>query len=149
VDDERVVVQVSRWRKILATKGTVAFPIDSIVRVEHDPIARAHVKIGIRQWRKHGTGVWRLGVYHGLDGWSFWSIGVGRNTVLIECSGQRYRFVVVEVADPGRTVREIRSAMARAAARAPRRSEPGRGAVAPPSAPLSRRGRVEGAPLQD
>ncbi len=71
------------------------------------------MKTGLRQWRKHGSGVWRLGVYHGLDGWSFWSIGVGRNAVLIECSGQRFRFVVVEVADPAETVREISAAAER------------------------------------
>ena len=82
-----VVVRVSGWRRVLATKGTLRFPLASIVRIDHDPLARAHVKIGLRQWRKHGSGVWRLGVYHGLDGWSFWSIGLGRNAVLIECSG--------------------------------------------------------------
>ena len=67
-------------------------------------------KTGFRQWRKHGQGVWRVGIYHGLDGWSFWSIGVGRNAVLIECSGERFRYVVVEVADAAETVREIRTA---------------------------------------
>ena len=63
------------------------------------------MKTGLRQWRKHGQGVWRIGTYHGLDGWSFWSIGLGRNAVLIECSGERLRYVVIEVADAERTVR--------------------------------------------
>jgi hypothetical protein len=82
----------------------------SIVRIDHDPSARAHVTTGFHQWRKHGQGVWRVGTYHGLDGWSFWSIGLGRNAVLIECSGERLRYVVIEVADAERTVREIRVA---------------------------------------
>ena len=87
VGADEVVVRLRGWRTLLAAKGTIRFPLASIVRVEHDPLARAHVKTGLRQWREHGQGVWRLGTYHGLDGWSFWSIGLGRNAVLIECSG--------------------------------------------------------------
>jgi hypothetical protein len=58
-------------------------------------------------------------VYHGIDGWSFWSIGMGRNAVLIECSGERFRYVVIEVADPVATVREIRGAASRVTSRIP------------------------------
>ena len=119
IEGEEVVVRVSGWRKVLATRASVRFSLASIVRIDHDPLARAHVKVGWRQWRRHGTGVWRVGVYHGLDGWSFWSIGVGRNAVLIECSGERFRFVVVEVADADATVREIRAAAARVTQRIP------------------------------
>jgi len=110
VEGDRVVVRLRGWRSVLATRSTIRFPLASIVRIDHDPSVRAHVKIGLRQWRKHGQGVWRLGTYHGLDGWSFWSIGLGRNAVLIECSGERFRYVVVEVADAQRTVREVRAA---------------------------------------
>jgi hypothetical protein len=113
------VVRVRGWRKVLATKGSLRFPLASIVRIDHDPLARAHVKIGFRQWRPHGQGVWRVGVYHGLDGWSFWSIGVGRNAVLIECTGERFRYVVVEVEDAAKTVREIRTAAAKVTRRIP------------------------------
>ncbi len=119
VEGDEVVVQLRGWRRIVATRGTLRLPLASIVRVDHDPSARAHVKIGLRQWRKHGQGVWRVGTYHGLDGWSFWSIGLGRNAVLIECSGERFRYVIIEVADARATVREIRLAVGRATRRVP------------------------------
>ena len=113
VEGDQVVVGLRGWRRIVATRGTIRFPLASIVRIDHDPSARAHVIIGLHQWRKHGQGVWRVGTYHGLDGWSFWSIGLGRNAVLIECSGERLRYVVIEVEDARRTVREIRVAAAK------------------------------------
>ena len=113
LEGDQVVVRLSGWRKIVATRSTVKFPVSSIKRVEHDPLARAQVKIGFRNWRRHGQGVWRIGTYHGLDGWSFWSIGVGRNAVFIECSGERFRYVVIEVADPDATVSELRAAQMR------------------------------------
>ena len=120
LEDDDVVIRLHGWRRLLAMKGTIRLPLASVVRVDRDPSARAHVQTGIRQWRKHGQGVWRLGTYHGLDGWSFWSIGLGRNAVLIECAGERLHYVVIEVADPERTVREIRLAAGRATQQIPR-----------------------------
>jgi hypothetical protein len=113
VEGDQVVVYLRGWRRVVATRGTIRFPLSSVVRIEHDPLARAHVRIGLHQWRKHGQGVWRIGTYHGLDGWSFWSVGLGRNAVLIECAGERLRYVVIEVADAEATVREIDVAAAK------------------------------------
>lgn len=113
VEGNDVVISLKGWRRLLATRAEVRFSVASVIRVDHDPLARAHVRSGLRNWHRHGQGVWRIGVYHGIDGWSFWSIGIGRNAVLMECSGERFRYVVVEVADPGRTVGEIRAAAGR------------------------------------
>jgi hypothetical protein len=107
------VIRLSRWRKLFATRAEIKIPLSSISRIEHDPGVRAHVRTGLRKPRRHGGGLWRLGVYHGLDGWSFWSIGIGRNAVLIEAAGERFRYVVIEVADPAQTVREVRAALER------------------------------------
>lgn len=127
VEKESVTARLSGWRRVLSTKAAITVPLASVARVEHDPMARAHVRSGLRNWRRHGQGIWRLGVYHGIDGWSFWSIGIGRNAVLIECSGERFRYLVIEVADPQRAVREIRSAAGRLTGRIPG------GAPAPPA----------------
>jgi len=139
VGGDGVVVRLHGWRRLVATKGTIRIPLTSIVRVDHDPLARAHVKTGLRQWRAHGQGLWRLGTYHGLDGWSFWSIGLGRNAVLIECSGERLRYVVIEVADAGRTVQEIRLATCAATRQAP--AGPGTNLATPDRAPRRRESR--------
>ena len=120
VEKDEVVIRLTGWRRLLATRSEVRFSLASVTRVEHDPLARAHVRSGLRNWRRHGQGVWRIGVYHGMDGWSFWSIGIGRNAVLMECSGERFRYVVIEVAEPARTVREIRAAAGRLTGEVPR-----------------------------
>ena len=100
----RVVVRLSGWRRRPRHRSAeLRFPLGVDRRASST--TRSPVRTcaaGSASWRKHGQGFWRLGIYHGLDGWSFWSIGLGRNAVLIECSGERFRYVVVEVADPGR-----------------------------------------------
>lgn len=109
VEDSEVVARVEGWRAVLATKRRLRIPLDKVVRVTHDPAPRSSVRAKLRR-RAARTGLYRLGVYHSMDGWSFWSIGLGRNAVIIETSGARYRFVIIEVADPRATVALVRGA---------------------------------------
>ncbi|MGO9197751.1 MAG: hypothetical protein ACLQK4_11585 [Acidimicrobiales bacterium] len=115
LEGDEVAVRLSGWRSVWAMKRRLAVPLSEVVSVEHDPAARLHIQAKLRH-RSGQTGVFRVGPYHSLQGWSFWSIGLGRNAVVIESSGPRYRFLVVEVEDPASTVDEIR----RAAGLAPR-----------------------------
>ena len=43
VEGDQVVVYLRGWRRVVATRGTIRFPLSSVVRIEHDPLARAHV----------------------------------------------------------------------------------------------------------
>lgn len=110
VEDEDVVVALGGWRAALAMKRRLRIPLARVLRVEHDAQPRLHVRAKLRK-RAGQTGMFRLGSYHSLDGWSFWAIGLGRNAVVIETTGAPYRFVVVEVEEPYETVAAIRKAV--------------------------------------
>jgi hypothetical protein len=109
VEGDEVVVRLSGWRAVYAVRRELRIPASAVTRVEHDPAVRSHVSAKLRR-RGGRSGVFRIGSYHSLAGWSFWSVGLARNAVLIESEATRYRFVVVEVADPARTVSEIGAA---------------------------------------
>jgi hypothetical protein len=70
-------------------------------------IVSTSLRIRVRP-RSH---VFRLGVFRGRNGWSFWACGIGRGAVLIETEGYRFRFVVFEVARPGAAVSSIEEAL--------------------------------------
>lgn len=109
VEGDDVVVHLQGWRAALAVKRRLTIPLSAVVRVSHDPLARSNVRAKLRR-RAGRSGLFRVGAYHSLQGWSFWSIGLGRNAVVVEASGARYRFLVIEVADPAATVAELRRA---------------------------------------
>ena len=109
VEGDTVLARVTGWRAVGAMSRGVSVPLSAVVGVAHDPDARLHVRAKLRR-RASRTGLVRLGTYHSLDGWSFWSIGLGRNAVVVEASGARFRYVVIEVADPAATVEEVRLA---------------------------------------
>jgi hypothetical protein len=110
VEEENIVVMLSGWRKVWAVKNRVVIPFDSVVRIDHDSAVYTLIQAKIRSSRRTGSRVFRVGAYHGLMGWSFWSCGTGRNAIVIETSGQQYRYVVVEMPDPLRLVRSLRQA---------------------------------------
>jgi hypothetical protein len=111
VEGDRVVVRVPGWRCLLALRRRLALPLDALVSVAHDPRAREHVAVSNWQTRRHRSGLWRYGTYHCFQGWSFWAIGMGRNAVVLTLTRGRYRYVVVEVADPAATVRAVEAAL--------------------------------------
>ncbi|MHB8245408.1 MAG: hypothetical protein ACYDGN_08650 [Acidimicrobiales bacterium] len=106
ITGDKLVISLSGWRSVWAVKRKVSVPLSTVVRVVHDPNARANVRAKLRK-RAGRTGLFRVGSYHSLEGWSFWAIGLGRNAVVIETSGFRYRFLVIEVEDPASTVELI------------------------------------------
>lgn len=109
VEEGELLVRLRGWRAVLAMKKTLSLPVSTIVRAEVDPQPRLHVRAKLRK-RAGRSGLFRLGTYHSLDGWSFWAIGLGRNAVVVETDGARYRFVVVEVASPEATAATLRQA---------------------------------------
>lgn len=111
VEGEAVVARLRSWRMVVAFKRKVSVPLSSVVGVRRDPEVRAHVRAKLRM-RASRSGMMRLGVYHSMDGWSFWAVGLARNAVVVETSGTRFRFVVVEVADPLAKVEELNRAVA-------------------------------------
>jgi hypothetical protein len=112
VADDFLEVRLSGWRSVLALRRRLRVPLSAVASVQHSSRAYVLVPTSIRLRRRSRPHLWRLGVYRGRSGWSFWSCGLGRGAVVIETQGYRFRFVVVEVSDPGAVIRRLEAALA-------------------------------------
>jgi hypothetical protein len=108
VADEVLVIRLAGWRAVWATQRSLRIPLEAVVAVAHDPAAHQRVNTRLRKIRGSRTALFKLGAHHGRVGWTFWACGLARNAVVIETTGVRYRFVVVEVANPKRVVAAVR-----------------------------------------
>ncbi len=108
VDGDVLVVRMRGWRAVWAMQRRLRLPLQVIVNVGHDPDVYQRVSTKLRRSGRARTTMFKLGSQHGSDGWSFWSCGYGRNAVLIETVGIRYRFVIVEVESPAAVVQSVR-----------------------------------------
>ena len=110
VEGDAVVVTLSGWRAVWAVQRRLRIPVGVITGVTHEPAVYVIVSTKLRKNRRARSTTFKLGSQHGREGWSFWACGYGRNAVLIETAGFRYRYVVVEVAEPAASVRAIAQA---------------------------------------
>jgi hypothetical protein len=110
IEDDSLVVRLEGWRAVWAAKRTLIVPLTAVISVQHDPGVYVHVRTRMRSVRRAATTTFKLGAQHSADGWSFWACGLARNAVVVETTGVRYRYIVVEVADPASSVTTLRDA---------------------------------------
>jgi hypothetical protein len=124
VEADTLVVRLEGWRAIWAAKRTLRVPLQALVAVRHDPGVYANITTRLRGNRRSHTSMFKLGAYPSAAGWSFWSCGMARNAVVLETVGLRYRFIVIEVADPQSVVATVGRAAGIEAPKPPERATP-------------------------
>ncbi|HEV3113550.1 MAG TPA: hypothetical protein VGY99_23950 [Candidatus Binataceae bacterium] len=110
VDGVTLVVEVLGWSKLWCLKSRLDIPLRCVRQVT----ANGALPKGF--WlRWPGTyipGVLKAGSYWNGSRWSFWDVRHGRdNVVVIELSGWKYDYLVVEVNNPTATIERVRSAI--------------------------------------
>jgi hypothetical protein len=111
VEGDELVLRLHGWRRVVGVSRGTRVPLASVTAVRHDSSPHSSVPTKLRVRARGRSRLWRLGAYHGGAGWTYWACGRGRSAVVIETSGTRYRFVVVEAADPLRVIATVRAAV--------------------------------------
>ncbi len=103
VDGNMVVIALSGPAKVLSLRGKVTFPLDCVVSVRSTP----HVfsKDGTFSRRLGSITIptfFRVGSFRGYrdQGPAFWACFRGESALTFELENFRYRYVVMDVADP-------------------------------------------------
>ncbi len=89
-------ITLSGWRAVFGLRRALDVPFARIESADWEPSVYGVVPTTLRPRVKPRSHLWRIGVYRGRLGWSFWSCGMGRNALLIRTENFRFRFVVVE-----------------------------------------------------
>ena len=104
IEDENLLVKLSGWDKIWALKSEVRVPLNEIESV------RRATKLGLwpQGLRVPGTqvpGVIAAGSYWWRGEWEFWSVRHPKSAIVINTTRQKYRRIVIEVANPDEILR--------------------------------------------
>ena len=107
VDRGLVVISLHGPARLLSLRGKVAFPLDSVLSVKSTP--NVFSKNGTFSRRLGNITIptfFRVGSFKGFrnQGSSFWVCFRGENAITFELENFRYRYVVVDVADPKATL---------------------------------------------
>ena len=105
----KLVVEVQGWDKLWAFKGRLEIPL------EHVSGIRAAENERVRGIKAPGTyipGVITAGTFHRVGSKVFWDVHDHARAIAIDLHDDRYAALIVEVADPEATIREIERAIA-------------------------------------
>jgi hypothetical protein len=111
LDSDQILIKVLGWSRLWCLKSRLEISLTYIRSVRAD--GDLPKGFWIRLPGTYIPGVIKAGSYtNGRGHWSFWDIGRNRDRILvIELSGGKYDFIVVEVVNPTATIEMVRRAL--------------------------------------
>jgi hypothetical protein len=112
IEGDRAVFVVEGLHKMWAMRSRLEIPLAHITHVEADPDAAGAWWHG---WKVMGTdvpGLFAAGTFYLHGDWVFWDVRDPSRSVVVSLDDERYKQLIVEVADPGEVVDRLRTAVA-------------------------------------
>ncbi|MDN5853595.1 MAG: hypothetical protein L0K86_12275 [Actinomycetia bacterium] len=110
IRDDRLIVNVEGLRRVWALKRGFDIPLEHVCGVTADP-AISRTRKGIRAPGTYLPGVITAGTYYRFGERHFWDVRRPENVIVIELRNERYKRLIVEVADPAKAVATIERAV--------------------------------------
>ena len=114
VEGQRLVFVVQGWDKLWALKSRLEIPIAHVLGVRADPEPAMGWFQGVKLGGTDLPNLFKAGSFYQDGGMVFWDVRHPEDTLVIDLDHERYKKLVIEVADPGAALRLIEQAIARA-----------------------------------
>jgi hypothetical protein len=107
--DDKLVVEIKGWDQVWAMKRRLEISLDHVtgIRAATDEVPR-----GVRIPGTHVPGVIAAGTFYDMGEKVFWAVHDSERAIAIDLHDEDYSMLVLEVADPDATIREIERAVA-------------------------------------
>lgn len=112
IADQTLHLEVKGLDKLWALKSRLEIPLAHVRGVDRDAEEARRFWKGVRVPGTHVPGVIAAGTFYHHGKWVFWDVHEADNAIVIHLLDERYDRLVVEVADPPATVRQIEAALA-------------------------------------
>jgi hypothetical protein len=115
VAEDRALFEVEGMDRVWAFRGHVEIPLTHITDVEFDP---EQVGKWWHGWKVIGTdvpGLFAAGTFYYHGELVFWDVRHPDRAVTVSLNHERYKKLIVEVADPPDVVRRLRAALGKSA----------------------------------
>jgi len=115
VEDGKAIFEVEGMHKLWAFRSRIEIPVEHItdVEVNHDQVGRWWH--GFKLIGTDAPGLFAAGTFYYHGEMVFWDVHDTRKTIIVSLEHERYKKLIVEVADPNRIAAELNAAAGRAA----------------------------------
>lgn len=104
LDGDRAVFQVEGFDKLWALRSRLEIPLSHIVGAEHRPEEVGQWWHGLKLMGTDVPGLFAAGTFYYQGEMVFWDVRHIENTVIVRLDHERYKKLIIEVADPPATV---------------------------------------------
>jgi hypothetical protein len=110
VEGDRMVFQVEGLDKLWALRSRLEIPLAHVTSVEHDAEAVGRWWHGFKLMGTDVPGLFAAGTFYYHGELVFWDVRDLAKTIIVSLDHERYKKLIVEVADVDAAVERIRSA---------------------------------------
>jgi hypothetical protein len=111
VQGDRVVFDVEGLDRLWALRSRLQIPLAHVANVESDPAQVGMWWHGLRVMGTSVPGIFAAGTFYYHGEMVFWDVRHPDNTIIVSLVHERYKKLILEVADPAATVAELRAAL--------------------------------------
>ena len=111
VEGDRLVFNVEGFDKLWALRSRLEIPLAHIVDVEANADQVGRWWHGFKLLGSEMPGVFAAGTFFYHGELVFWDVHDPANTIIVSLAHERYKKLIVEVAEPSATVARLRSAL--------------------------------------
>ena len=111
ISEDTLIVELKGWDQVWALKRRLDIPLDHVIGVR---AAADEVPRGVRIPGTHVPGVVAAGTFYDMGEKVFWAVHDSERAIAIDLHDEDFSMLVLEVADPEATIREIERARGRA-----------------------------------
>jgi hypothetical protein len=111
VDGERVVFTVEGLDKLWSFRSRLELPLAHVIAVDHDPQVVGRWWHGFKVIGTDVPGLFAAGTFYYHAELVFWDVRQPQRAIIVSLEHERYKKLIVEVADPRETVARLRRAI--------------------------------------
>lgn len=105
---DEVIFEVQGWDKMWSLRSQLKIPISHIRSVYADPEPAMGWFQGLKIAGAGVPNIFRAGTFYQQGELVFWDVHEPAKTIVVELDHERYKKLIIEVADPEREVEKIR-----------------------------------------
>jgi hypothetical protein len=111
IDGNNVLFEVEGWDKLWSLRSRLTIPLGHINDAHTDPEPAMGWFDGLKISGTAVPHIFRAGTFYQDGELVFWDVSQPEKTIVIELEHERYKKLIIEVADPSAEVRKLRGAI--------------------------------------
>jgi len=111
IDGNNIIFEVEGWDKVWSLRSKLTIPLAHIKDAYSDPEPAMGWFDGLKISGTAVPHIFRAGTFYQQGEWVFWDVHDPEKTIVIELEHERYKKLIIEVADPRQEVRKLKAVL--------------------------------------